>query len=72
VFASAYWALLPLLARNQVGGGPALYGMLLGAIGTGSSSEWSKRGGPPHCRQNAAFFRYLVARRELRCGSGTA
>jgi len=36
VFASAYWALLPLLARNQVGGGPALYGMLLGAIGTGA------------------------------------
>jgi MFS family permease len=33
VFASAYWALLPLVARNQIAGGPALYGMLLGAIG---------------------------------------
>jgi predicted MFS family arabinose efflux permease len=33
VFASAYWALLPLVARNQIAGGPALYGILLGAIG---------------------------------------
>jgi predicted MFS family arabinose efflux permease len=32
-FASAYWALLPLVARSQVAGGPALYGILLGAIG---------------------------------------
>ncbi len=36
VFASAYWALLPLVARSQVGGGPELYGILLGAIGTGA------------------------------------
>jgi MFS family permease len=36
VFASAYWALLPLVARNQVVGGPELYGILLGAIGTGA------------------------------------
>jgi MFS family permease len=33
LFASAYWALLPLVARQQVGGGPAFYGTLLGAIG---------------------------------------
>ena len=33
LFASAYWALLPLVARQQVGGGPELYGALLGAIG---------------------------------------
>jgi MFS family permease len=32
--ASAYWALLPLVARDQIGGGPGLYGLLLGAIGT--------------------------------------
>ena len=30
---SAYWALLPLVARSQIAGGPALYGLLLGAIG---------------------------------------
>ena len=36
VFASAYWALLPLVARTQIGGGPALYGILLGAIGAGA------------------------------------
>jgi hypothetical protein len=33
VFASAYWALLPLVARTQIAGGPALYGVLLGVIG---------------------------------------
>src|SRR6185312_13620294 len=36
LFASAYWALLPLIARNQIAGGPALYGVLLGAIGAGA------------------------------------
>jgi MFS family permease len=35
-FASAYWALLPLVARNQIGGGPELYGALLGGIGIGA------------------------------------
>jgi predicted MFS family arabinose efflux permease len=33
LFASAYWALLPLVARSQISGGPELYGVLLGAIG---------------------------------------
>jgi MFS family permease len=36
IFASAYWALLPLVARNQIQGGPQLYGILLGAIGAGA------------------------------------
>ncbi len=36
LFASAYWALLPLVARDQVAGGPELYGILLGAIGVGA------------------------------------
>ena len=31
--ASAYWALLPLVARSQIAGGPGLYGSLLGIIG---------------------------------------
>jgi MFS family permease len=35
-FASAYWALLPLVARNQVAGGPEIYGLMLGAIGVGA------------------------------------
>jgi MFS family permease len=34
--ASVYWALLPLLARQQIGGGPELYGVLVGAIGCGA------------------------------------
>jgi MFS family permease len=36
LFASAYWALLPLVARNQLQGGPELYGILLGGIGAGA------------------------------------
>jgi MFS family permease len=36
LFGSAYWALLPLVARNQMHNGPAIYGALLGMIGLGS------------------------------------
>jgi MFS family permease len=36
LFASAYWALLPLVARTQMGNGPEVYGVLLGMIGVGS------------------------------------
>ncbi len=36
LFASAYWALLPLLARNQLASGAGFYGILLGAIGAGA------------------------------------
>lgn len=36
VFASAYWALLPLVARQQIAMGPDLYGFLLGTIGAGA------------------------------------
>jgi predicted MFS family arabinose efflux permease len=35
-FASAYWALLPLIAREQPEAGAAFYGLLLGAIGVGA------------------------------------
>jgi MFS family permease len=36
LFASAYWALLPLIARQELGGGPELYGLMLGAMGLGA------------------------------------
>jgi MFS family permease len=36
LFASAYWALLPLVARTQLHGGPGLYGTLLAVIGAGA------------------------------------
>ncbi len=36
VFASAYWALLPLVVQNIEGGGAELYGLLLTLIGTGA------------------------------------
>src|SRR5580692_9320395 len=38
LFASAYWALLPLVARSQIAGGPEIYGILLGVIGAGAVS----------------------------------
>jgi MFS family permease len=36
VSASCYWALLPLLVRNQMRGGATGYGIVLGAIGAGA------------------------------------
>ncbi|MGH7105420.1 MAG: MFS transporter [Acetobacteraceae bacterium] len=33
LFASCYWALLPVVTRSQIGGGARLYGFLLGVIG---------------------------------------
>ena len=36
LFASAYWALLPLIAREVEGGGAELYGALMGLIGVGA------------------------------------
>ena len=36
VFASAYWSLLPLIARGAEGGGSELYGTLMALIGTGA------------------------------------
>jgi MFS family permease/quinol monooxygenase YgiN len=36
VFASAYWALLPLIAREVLAGGPQFYGVLLGCVGAGA------------------------------------
>jgi MFS family permease len=38
VFASAYWAMLPLIARAAPGGGAELYGLLMGLIGAGAVS----------------------------------
>jgi MFS family permease len=34
--ASAVWALLPLVARQEIGGGPGFYGLLLGSVGAGA------------------------------------
>lgn len=36
VFASAFWAMLPLIAREVLSGGPTLYGILLAALGAGA------------------------------------
>lgn len=36
VFGSAFWALLPLIARNVLAGGASLYGILLGCLGAGA------------------------------------
>ncbi|SEA99943.1 MFS transporter [Rubrimonas cliftonensis] len=36
LFASCYWAMLPLVARDVLGGGSGLYGVLLGCVGAGA------------------------------------
>ncbi len=36
LFGSCYWALLPLVAREQLQGGPRLFGVLVGCIGAGA------------------------------------
>jgi predicted MFS family arabinose efflux permease len=36
LFASAYWALLPLVARDHIAAGPGIGGVLVGAIGAGA------------------------------------
>lgn len=36
LFASAYWALLPLVAKDLLGGASGLFGVLLGAVGAGA------------------------------------
>jgi MFS family permease len=36
LFASAFWALLPLVVRGPLAGGPALYGTLLAGVGIGA------------------------------------
>ena len=36
IFASCYWALMPLVANEQIHRGPAFYGFLLGMIGLGA------------------------------------
>src|SRR6185369_8876184 len=36
LFGSCYWALLPLIASEQLHGGPELFGLLVGSIGVGA------------------------------------
>ncbi|MEM7729508.1 MAG: MFS transporter, partial [Pseudomonadota bacterium] len=36
VFASAYWAFLPLIVREEIAAGPTFYGIMLGSIGVGA------------------------------------
>ncbi len=36
LFASAYWALLPLIAKSELAGGAELFGILLGCVGLGA------------------------------------
>ncbi|MDT0575130.1 MFS transporter [Croceicoccus sp. F390] len=38
LFASAFWAMLPLIAKDVLTGGPGLYGLLLGSVGAGAVS----------------------------------
>ncbi|GEO15900.1 MFS transporter [Microvirga aerophila] len=35
-FASAVWALLPIMSRQEIGGGPGFFGLMLGSVGAGA------------------------------------
>lgn len=61
LFASAYWALLPLIVRQQLGGGPAHYGLLLACIGAGAVGSALAL---PRLRQ------HLSAESTMRLGTG--
>ena len=73
-FASAYWALLPLVVRGQMRNGPEVYGSLMGAVGLGSlvaylALDWLKaRLGPDRLAALGtigtvlALFLFAVAR----------
>ena len=73
-FASAYWALLPLVVRSQMRTGPEVYGSVMGAIGLGSlvaylALDWLEaRLGPDRLAALGtigtvlAFFLFAVAR----------
>jgi predicted MFS family arabinose efflux permease len=66
LFASAYWAMLPLIARDVLQGGATLYGLMLGAIGAGAVlgalllPELRKRAGPDHIVAGGALGTAIV------------
>ncbi len=74
-FASAYWALLPLVARSQMHNGPAIYGALLGMIGAGSiigsfGLNWLKERLGPDRPGGDGVPRHDRSARDVRGGEG--
>jgi predicted MFS family arabinose efflux permease len=66
LFSSAYWALLPLIARTQLNNGPETYGILLGMVGAGSIAgsfvlTWLKERFGPDGLAAIATFGTVVA-----------
>lgn len=57
-FASAYWALLPLIARVQLQGGANLFGILVACIGTGAVAGALVL---PGCRRRWGLERMVTA-----------
>jgi predicted MFS family arabinose efflux permease len=56
-FGSCYWALLPLVAREQLQGGPSLFGVLTGCIGVGAVAGALLL---PHLRHRYGLDRVLL------------
>ena len=59
--ASLYFSLLPLIARNQIGGGAGVYGLLLGCLGVGGIAaviwlpRWRARFSPERIARLGSF-----------------
>lgn len=75
-FASLYFSLLPLIARDQIGGGAGTYGLLLGCLGVGGIAavvllpRWRARWSPDRIARvgslaSAAFLLALADCRAL-------
>lgn len=75
-FASLYFSLLPLVARDQIGGGAGIYGLLLGCLGAGGIAgvvllpRWRMRWTPDRIVRvgsvaSACFLAALAACRTL-------
>ena len=63
---AALWALLPLVARNLLSGGPVIYGLLLGALGGGAilgalGAAWMRQRFPTQLIVDAGSLAFGVA-----------
>jgi len=73
--ASMYFSLLPLFARNQIGGGAGIYGLLLGCLGVGGIASvillprWRARFSPDRIARAGSVASALLLAALAACGA---